>query len=44
MKYDVEMGSGAEIYIPNFINTGSGIEKLMEGGEIHRHAESMEIT
>jgi hypothetical protein len=34
MKYAVEMGSGAMIYIPSFIKTGSGIQMLMEG--IHR--------
>jgi hypothetical protein len=28
MKYAVEMGSGAMIYIPSFINTGLGIQKL----------------
>jgi hypothetical protein len=32
MKYAVEMGSGAMIYIPSFINIGSGIQKLMGGG------------
>jgi uncharacterized RmlC-like cupin family protein len=34
MEYTVEMGSGAMIYIPSFINIGSGIQTL--GGEIHR--------
>jgi hypothetical protein len=29
MKYAVEMGSSAMIYIPSFINTGSGIQKLI---------------
>jgi uncharacterized RmlC-like cupin family protein len=29
MKYTVEMGSGAMIYIPNFINIGSDIQKLI---------------
>jgi hypothetical protein len=37
MKYAVEMGSGAAIYIPSFIKIGSGTQKLMGGGEIHRH-------
>jgi hypothetical protein len=32
MKYAVEMGSGAMIYIPSLINTGSGVQ----GGGIHR--------
>jgi hypothetical protein len=31
MKYSVEMGSGAMIYIPSFIKFGSGILKLMRG-------------
>jgi hypothetical protein len=29
MKYAVEMGPGATITIPNFIKTGSGVQKLM---------------
>jgi hypothetical protein len=33
MKYAVEMGSGAMIYIPNFIKTGSGIQTLIGGGD-----------
>jgi hypothetical protein len=46
MKYAVEMGSGAMIYIPSFIKIGSGISKLMVGvGEgIHRHTDRMEIA
>jgi hypothetical protein len=35
MKYAVEMGSGTMIYIPSFIKTGSGIQKL-RGGEAQR--------
>jgi hypothetical protein len=35
MKYVVEMGSGAMIYIPSFIKIGSDIQKLIGGG-IHR--------
>jgi hypothetical protein len=31
------MGSGAMIYIPSFMKTGSGIPKLMGG--LHRHTE-----
>jgi hypothetical protein len=31
MKYAVEMGSGAKIYIPSFIKIGSGIPKLIGG-------------
>jgi hypothetical protein len=33
MKYVLEMGSGAMIYIPSFIKIGSGIHKLMGVGE-----------
>jgi hypothetical protein len=28
MKYAIEIGLGAMIYIPNFIKIGSGIQKL----------------
>jgi hypothetical protein len=31
MQYAVEMGSGVMIYIPSFIKTGSGIQKLIVG-------------
>jgi hypothetical protein len=31
MKYAVEMGLGVMKYIPNFIKTGSGIQKLIGG-------------
>jgi hypothetical protein len=33
MKYAVEIGSGAMIYIPNFIKIDSGIRKLIGGGD-----------
>jgi hypothetical protein len=40
MKYAVEMGSGAMIYVPSFIKIVSGIQKLIErGGGIHRQVE-----
>jgi hypothetical protein len=42
MKYAVEMGSDAVIYIPSFIKTGSGIQKWM--GSIHRNTDSMVIS
>jgi hypothetical protein len=29
MTYAVEIGSGAVIYIPSFIKTGSGIQRLL---------------
>jgi hypothetical protein len=35
MKYTVEMGSGAIIYIPSFIKIGLGIQKLIRG--LHNH-------
>jgi hypothetical protein len=31
MKYAVEMGSVAMIYVPSFIKIGSAIQKWMEG-------------
>jgi hypothetical protein len=31
MKYAVEMGSGAMIYVESFMKTGSGIQKLLRG-------------
>jgi hypothetical protein len=40
MKYPVEMGSGAMIYISSFIKICSGIQKLT--GEIHRHTDSID--
>jgi hypothetical protein len=42
MKYAVEMGSGAMIYIPSFVKIGSSIQKSM--GRIQRHTDSMEIA
>jgi hypothetical protein len=42
MKYAVEMGSSAVIYIPSFIKIGSGTQKLMGGG--HTHTHSIEIA
>jgi putative transposon-encoded protein len=32
MKYATEMGSGAMMYIPSFIQIGSGIQKLIREG------------
>jgi hypothetical protein len=40
MKYIIEIGSGTMIYIPNFIKTGSGIQKLIGG----IHTDSMVIS
>jgi hypothetical protein len=42
MKYAVQMGSGAMICIPNIINIGSDIQKLI--GRIHRHTDSTEMA
>jgi hypothetical protein len=42
MKYVVETGSGAKIYTTCFINTDSGIQKLVGG--IHRHTDSVVIS
>jgi hypothetical protein len=44
MKYTVDMGSGALIYIPSFMKISSGIQKLIGGGGIHRHTDSMEVV
>jgi hypothetical protein len=33
MKYAAEMGSGAMIFIPSVIKIGSGIQKLIGGGD-----------
>jgi hypothetical protein len=42
MKYAVEMGLGAMIYIPGFIKIGLGIQKLTRG--IHRqHADRISL-
>jgi hypothetical protein len=41
MKYAVEKGSSATIYIPNFIKIGLGIRKLIGGGG---YTDSMEIV
>jgi hypothetical protein len=39
MKYAVEMGSGAMIYILSFIKIGSGIQKLMGGRDSQTHRQ-----
>jgi hypothetical protein len=33
MKYVAEIGTGTMTYTPSFITTGSGIQKLIGGGE-----------
>jgi hypothetical protein len=42
MKFAVEMGSSAMIYIPSFMKIGSVIRKLISG--IHRYTDSMVIS
>jgi hypothetical protein len=39
MKYAVEMGSGAMIYIPSFIRIGSSIQKLI-GVDTHTDTQT----
>jgi hypothetical protein len=39
MKYAVQMGSGAMICIPSFVNYGLGIQKLIVG--THWHTDRM---
>jgi hypothetical protein len=41
MKYAIEMGSGAMIYVPSFIKIGSGIQKLI-GGDTQTHRQERE--
>jgi hypothetical protein len=36
MKYTAEMGLDAKVYVPSFINIGSGIQKLMGNTQTHR--------
>jgi hypothetical protein len=33
MKYAVKLDSGVMMYTLNLVRTGSGIQKLMEGGD-----------
>jgi hypothetical protein len=42
MKHAVEVGSGAIIYRPSFINSVSAIQKLIRG--IHRHTDGIDIA
>jgi hypothetical protein len=44
MKYAVEMGSDATIYIPSFIKIGLGIQKLMRVRGLHRHRETARLS
>jgi hypothetical protein len=40
------MGSGAVIYVPSFIQIGSGVQKLIGGGgpQAHTHTDSNVIS
>jgi hypothetical protein len=38
------MGVGAMIYMPSFINTGSGIQKLKHGIKRHTHTDKELIS
>jgi hypothetical protein len=42
MKYTVEMGSGAMIYVPSFIKIGSGIRKLI-GVDMETHRQQGDL-
>lgn len=42
MKTAVEIVSGTMIYVLNYINIGSGIQKLMRG--IHRHTDNIKVV
>jgi hypothetical protein len=42
MKYAVEIGSGAMIYIQSFTKTGSTIKRLME--YVHGYTDNMVIA
>jgi hypothetical protein len=44
MNYSVQMGSGAMIYIPNLINIGSVIQKLIGGNTDTQTGRSHEPT
>jgi hypothetical protein len=44
MNYAVEMGSGAVIYIPNFIKISLGIQMLLGGIHIQTHREQGDLT
>jgi hypothetical protein len=43
MKCTIQMGSGAMIYIPSFINIGSGIQKLLEDIHTQTHRQQGDL-
>jgi hypothetical protein len=44
MKYAVEMGSGAMIYIQSFIKSGLDIQKLIRRKHIYRDTDSKALS
>jgi hypothetical protein len=44
MKYATEMGSNAMMYVPNYIKTGSGIQKLVGGIQTYSHINNIAIS
>jgi hypothetical protein len=42
VKYAFEIGSGVIIYVPSFIKTGSGIQKLL-GVDSQRHRQEGDL-
>jgi hypothetical protein len=44
MKYATQMGSSAMMYVPNYIKTGPGIQKLVGGIQTHSHINDMAIS
>jgi hypothetical protein len=43
MKYTIEMGSGAMIYVPSFIKIGTGTQKLIGGYADRQHADIISL-
>jgi hypothetical protein len=43
MKYATEMDSGTIIYMPSFIETGSGIQKLIGWGIYRQHGDHISL-
>jgi hypothetical protein len=43
MKYAVEVGSHAMIYIPSFIKIYTGIQKLLQGIQIQTHRQQCDL-
>jgi hypothetical protein len=44
MKQADDMGSGAMIYIPSFVKTGSGIQKFIRWIQRYRHTDNNMIS